>query len=862
MMLYEYQARVRSLLLSGRSVVLQAPTGSGKTLAALAPFVEGFFDLPDAAFPKQCLYSVPMRVLAGQFYREYHNLASSYERRFRRSLDVRIQTGDRPEDTELLGDLVFATLDQTLSSVLGVPYSLSAGKANLNVGAVLGSYLVFDEFHLFPREATQTTLQLLRLVHRLAPFVLMTATFSQTMLNAIGDLLGAEVVVVPSEEVEQIETKQGVLSRKQRCFRMAETELSADCVLDEHKHRTLAVCNTVDRATLLYNQLVQAGCQPAPVTLAELELVYQALRSKRGDDWDRSVAQGVQILGERLANGVPDRPWVLLLHGRFERPHRLLKEALLQSLWNPNRLAIGEVPSLIVVATQVVEVGLDISSQTLHTEIAPAASVLQRAGRCARYAGEKGQVFVYPVPVDDKGEPNYAPYGGSKMEAAVCDLSWQAFKDRSGMVLDFAAEQDVIDQTHNRADAAMLQAMREGQGRLWERITDAVVRGDPSARPELIRQIDSRTIIVHEPEELLTDESPYQFEGISLWHGSLRGKLKQLQQLARDLDLGWALRYPVARGEEGDSDGVVYKWLEVSAKEDIGFSLLFAIHPRLAAYDAEHGLRLGMSSDGSYCSPSVTVRRDRPDYAGYQLESYPAHVAGMRRIFDGDLATRHPVADGRLRRRLAWLARRFAEQQDPRWRVPDTLLERAVRLSMALHDVGKLDERWQLFAARYQEAIGEGTPPFLVAHTHWERANPIHAQAQKKVRRYKPSTHAGEGAAASARLLFEFLDGRNHPGIYQAALAAIARHHSPNLDDAPAYRLHAGAKEAVAAALAAIGDESWQAWALWLRQADEAPNLRRHLPQPPPEGDWSWWFQYFIIVRILRLCDGLSQEES
>ena len=169
MSLYDYQQLVKSHLLGSRSVVLQAPTGSGKTRAALAPFIEAFFDLPIDAFPRQCIYSVPVRVLAGQFYREYHDRAESYERIHRRKLDVRIQTGERPEDPELVGDMVFATIDQTLSSALGVPYSLSVGKANVNVGAVLGSYLVFDEFHLFPLEATQATLQILRVVGRLAP---------------------------------------------------------------------------------------------------------------------------------------------------------------------------------------------------------------------------------------------------------------------------------------------------------------------------------------------------------------------------------------------------------------------------------------------------------------------------------------------------------------------------------------------------------------------------------------------------------------------------------------------------------------------------------------------------------------------
>lgn len=859
MALYPYQEQVKSHLLNGRSVVLQAPTGSGKTRAALAPFIEAFFDLPDNTFPKQCLYSVPMRVLASQFYREYRTLAERYERIHRRALDVRIQTGERPEDPELVGDLVFATLDQTLSSALGVPYSLSTGRANLNVGAVLGSYLVFDEFHLFPPEATQATLQLLRLVGRLAPFLLMTATFSQTMLESIGKLLKAEVVVVPPDEVASIETRQGQRPRKQRRFEVADQALAAEAVLAAHGRRSLAVCNTVDRAIALYEQLRQAGCRPAPVSDPTLAPIYQALAQARGEEWDRAVAQGVQILRERLAEGGEDKPWVMLLHSRFERPHRQLKEALLQALWNPQGVQAGDGPSLIVVATQVVEVGLDISAQTLHTEIAPAASVLQRAGRCARYAGEQGRVIVYPVPAKENGDPDYAPYS-SKAEVAVCDRSWQAFRERQCAILDFAAEQEVINQAHSEADAAMLQAMQEGQGELWQRITDALVRGDASARPQLIRKVDSRTVIVYEPPFGLSEESPYRFQGISLWHGTLRGKLKALNQLRGDLGLDWAVRYPVAHGDE-DDESITYTWKDAQTPDDISLSLIFAVHPRLASYDAEHGLRLGVASAGSYTSPTATLRRQRPDYAGYQLESYADHIAAMRRVFEGDPTSRIPLANGRLRRRLAWPARRFAEQ-DGDWRLPQGLLERAVRLGFALHDVGKLSEAWQRFAAKYQKAIGEGAPPFLVAHTHYERGNPAHEEAQKKVRCYKPSTHAGESAFASAQLLYEALEGRTYAGLYRAAFAAIARHHSPGLDKANPYRLHPRAGETVAEALAVVGDTSWRDWAQWLRSKEEAPNVRKHLPEAPPDGDWAWWFQYFIIVRILRLCDGLSQEEG
>nr|HID15081.1 DEAD/DEAH box helicase [Anaerolineae bacterium] len=855
MALYPYQQKVKELLHAGRSVVLQAPTGAGKTRAALAPFIEAFFDLPPHAFPKQCLYAVPMRVLASQFESEYRRLAESYERRFRRHLDVRIQTGERADDPTLMGDLVFATLDQVLSSALGVPYSLPRGQANVNVGAVLDSYLVFDEFHLFPHEASVATLQLLRLLGQWVPFIMMTATFSKTMLEEIAHLLGAKPLLVSPDEVEQIETHWGERPRKERRFHTVRDIINANAVLAVHDQRSLAVCNTVDRALALYEDLVDAGCRPVPVTHPDLVPIYDRLREAGSpEEHRRLLDEAVACLRERMAESPEDTNWVMLLHSRFERPHRQVKEAFLRAKCGPQDEKRGQtwqVPHLIVVATQVVEVGLDITSQVLHTEVAPAASVIQRAGRCARYPGEEGEVYIYQVPERKDGRPNYAPYASSKAEITICERSWEALSERSGEIVRFAQEQEIVNEAHAEADRATLQAMQEDQGRIWALITDALVFGEASARPELIRKVDSRTVIVYEPPDELSEESPFRYEGFSLWHGTLRGAVEELLEQAESLGLPWALRYPVQQQDEEDSRApVTYRWMDVRDQDDVSASLLFAIHPALVAYDAERGFRLGVESDGSYRSPEARRRRgDKGEYA-YALESYAQHIANMRRVFER-----------RFRHRLAWVMSRLEAQKADWHHLPPGLLERAVRLALALHDVGKLEERWQRWAARYQERIGEGRPPFLVAHTHWEPHNPIHCQARQAARG-KPKTHAGEGAIASARILWEALDGREHRGLYRAVVTAIARHHSPSLREANPFRLHPQAQAAVAEALTAVGDGSWEGWARWLIPEQETPNLEKRLLSPPPEEPWAAWLLYFTIARILRLCDRLSQEEE
>ncbi|MEA3349012.1 MAG: DEAD/DEAH box helicase, partial [Chloroflexota bacterium] len=157
MPLYPYQKRVKELLHSGKSVILQAPTGAGKTRAALDSFIEAFFDHPPSFFPRKCIYSVPMKVLANQFFAEYDNLTAKYKRKYRRKMNIGIQTGDRPRDPKAESNLIFTTIDQTLSNYLSTPYGVGKRSANINAGAVLSSYLVFDELHLYDPDSTLPT---------------------------------------------------------------------------------------------------------------------------------------------------------------------------------------------------------------------------------------------------------------------------------------------------------------------------------------------------------------------------------------------------------------------------------------------------------------------------------------------------------------------------------------------------------------------------------------------------------------------------------------------------------------------------------------------------------------------------------
>lgn len=795
---FEFQTRVADALLAGKSVILQAPTGAGKTAAALLPFIHAIQHLPADQFPRQCIYSVPMRVLANKFKAEYATLVKRSG--LKDKLKVEIQTGECPEDPELKSDLIFTTIDQTLSNVLGVPYAVGSGRANLNAGAVIGSYLVFDEFHLYPHDsALKTTLQILKLLNGITPFLLMTATFSTTMLEELQTELGAEIVTVPPGELTQIPSQQNKIRR----YHIIREEINPAIILEKHqdKRRSIAICNTVDRAQELFEKLRD--------------------HPKQGDTE------------------------ILLLHARFTASDRNKKEGLIRIEFGKDKSRWTK-KSLILVATQVIEVGLDITSENLHTEIAPANAIFQRAGRCARFENEQGDVFIYDVPPTKDGKRNFMPYRG--VEAKLCESAWNAFLARDGATLDFHGEQEVIDEVHTEADRALLRSMRENEGEIWNLVQRAIVQNDPSTRRALIRDSsDSRTLLVHtNPKDM---ESPFKYRGFSMFIGSLLGKYDELERWAQERDIEWLFKYPQeAEGDEEDSRSKPeYIWRGVSGKDDLKYFPLLVVNPALVKYDDELGFRFSPDGNADPGKLNEPLKRSKPKGTfDYQLEDYPTHIRKMIRVFEREWRDRLQYAATRLELKQGW---------------PQGSIERAARLAIALHDVGKMDVRWQKWARKYQKAIGEGieNPDMMIAHTNSKTDD--HRRIAKKIRPQRPH-HAGEGTIAVAKLVNNIFNKNpeTREALRKITLSAIARHHNAQTSSFDNnYRLDHAAPQAVFEALKnANVDLPFEATNDILLRAP-ATSLEKQILDGSDSD--SWWLAYFLVVRVLRMSDGESQEE-
>ncbi|MGH8498125.1 MAG: CRISPR-associated helicase Cas3', partial [Methylococcales bacterium] len=134
---------------------------------------------------------------------------------------------------------------------------------------------------------------------------------------------------------------------------------------------------------------ILAAHQPGTNTLAILNSVERAQNLMRQLQRRKAAAE------------------LILVHARFRASER---KAL-------NRAIQREAPAegRMIVATQAIEAGVDISSQTLFTELASWSSLVQRFGRCNRY-GEYAQAMIYWLDVAD--EASAPPYPCADMEQA------------------------------------------------------------------------------------------------------------------------------------------------------------------------------------------------------------------------------------------------------------------------------------------------------------------------------------------------------------------------------------------------------------------------------------------------------------
>ncbi len=363
-----YQARIAR---DGLPSVVQAPTGTGKTGVILAWLWRRMHESHRDGTPRRLVYALPQRSLVEQVASEARRWLENLGLADQVALHV-VMGGAGKSQRQWRLDMhkpaiVVGTVDSLVSKALNRGYGIARATYPIDFALVTnGAHWVIDEIQLCP-ESTTTLRQLAAFARTLGtaePFGLtcMSATVPKGLLETVDNpAVGNMVEIEPEERTGELAVRLGA-ARAIRRLAVEPGDYKAIAATARERHRagtlTLVVLNTVDAARNVYKHL-------------------------RGGPFERT-----------------------LLHSRF----RGMDRVRLMS-------AITEPPTdRIVVATQVVEAGIDLNAAVLISETAPWPSLVQRAGRCNR-TGRLGDAELWWVP---PLKPD--PYPQPDIEAACAEL--------------------------------------------------------------------------------------------------------------------------------------------------------------------------------------------------------------------------------------------------------------------------------------------------------------------------------------------------------------------------------------------------------------------------------------------------------
>jgi CRISPR-associated endonuclease/helicase Cas3 len=394
---YPYQERLAT---ESWPDLLDVPTGLGKTAAVSLAWLYKRRVLRDPATPRRLVWCLPMRVLVEQTHR---NIREWLER-----LGMLGEPGDGKvsvhllmggeEDVRAAGwvahpeeDMVLVgTQDMLLSRALLRGYGMSRYAWPMHFGLLHNDALwVFDEVQLMgPGVATSAQLDAFRRrlgTSRAARSLWASATLNREWLATVD--LAECLNNFRSLGLAETELSDPAVTRRREAVKRLNR---AELVLDSDNAKSRAR----DYVAALANAVLGSH-RPDATTLVVLNTVERA----------QALCEALE---RRDHTAAP-----LLVHARFRAAERRrLNQALAEKTPEAGR---------IVVATQAVEAGVDMTSAVLFTELAPWSSLVQRFGRCNRYGewGDSG-AEVYWIDLED-GQA--APYEANTLAGARAKLA-------------------------------------------------------------------------------------------------------------------------------------------------------------------------------------------------------------------------------------------------------------------------------------------------------------------------------------------------------------------------------------------------------------------------------------------------------
>ncbi len=375
--------------------VLRIPTGFGKTEGAVLSWLYQRVERAQPGWPRRLVFCLPMRVLVEQT----HSKISGWLARAGLSEEVgcHLLMGGI-ESTGWVADperhaIFVGTQDMLLSRALNRGYAASRARWPMEFGLLHHDTLwVYDEIQLMD-VALATSVQL-------AAFRQHDAKRSSGLPISRSWWMSA---TLQPDWLAQVDFRQQAAALDDTKLRISK---------DERKGGLFAVKKTLSLEPTIREPDQIAGLVRSRHAAGSITLVI-VNSVRRANEVAAALEVGPRGKGKKAAVDAAPGPEVRRVHSRFRGHERAAWLADFLS-----RAPSVPVPAAgrIIVATQVVEAGVDLSAQLLVTDLAPWSSLVQRFGRCARYEGERGDVVVVgDVPKDATGA---LPYEVEELRAA------------------------------------------------------------------------------------------------------------------------------------------------------------------------------------------------------------------------------------------------------------------------------------------------------------------------------------------------------------------------------------------------------------------------------------------------------------
>ena len=404
---------------------------------------------------------------------------------------------------------------------------------------------------------------------------------------------------------------------------------------------------------------------------------------------------------------------VYLLHSRFLNEDReRIEKDMKVSMRDKNA-------KTLMVTTQVCEVGLDISCDLLLTELAPPDALVQRIGRCARDGGH-GEVVVYDVAF-------HSPYGETEIKRSRKYI----VENLDGKRIGWKEELEFVNSILNETFKTIINDDRRRRIVLLG-LGDAAFKGDRHRIEMNVREILTANLTIHNNPGALKYKELLCMPWLNV----------DVRVLGRYLSNAkyWEVTFGHDEGGKPRFD------LKVHGKlYPYGF---YIIHPDYAKYDKNMGLIIG--EKGLALNPAEDKMRDHMALSyDYEEEAWIKHsrkcLLAFKKLREKEMHSIHLLAD------IISL--------------DHCTTEGLMAISVALHDLGKLNIQWQ-------KSIGIQENDIPLAHT----------TCQQKV----PPPHATISADAIYPVFRTML-----PNVHFALAFkfAIAHHHHTRAEEILPYEL-------------------------------------------------------------------------